>query len=57
MRDALHELSRSGTQKGLLEKMMTRDEFYELTDYRSVERADQATARKASRLLGGPSEG
>lgn len=56
MRDALRELSRSGTQKGLLEKMMTRDEFYELTDYRSVERADNATARKASRLLGRPSE-
>jgi methylisocitrate lyase len=56
MREALRELSRSGTQKALLEKMMTRDEFYELTDYRSVERADQATARKASRLLDRRSE-
>jgi len=56
MRDALRELSKSGTQKRLLEKMMTRDEFYELTDYRSFERADQATAGKASRLLDGPSE-
>jgi methylisocitrate lyase len=51
MRDALRALSKSGTQKGLLEKMMTRDEFYELTDYRSLERADKETARKASRLL------
>jgi methylisocitrate lyase len=50
MRDALKELARSGTQEGLLEKMMTRDEFYELTDYRSLERSDRATARKASAL-------
>lgn len=52
MRDALGELSRSGTQKDLLEKMMTREEFYELTDYRSLERADKDAARKGSRLLG-----
>jgi methylisocitrate lyase len=51
MRGALDELSKAGTQKGLLDKMMTRDEFYELTGYRSVEREDQATSRKASRLL------
>jgi len=50
MREALKELSRSGTQKALLGKMMTRDEFYELSDYRSLERADKETARKASRL-------
>jgi methylisocitrate lyase len=52
MRDALRELSKTGTQKALLENMMTREEFYELTDYRSVESADRATSRKASRLLG-----
>jgi methylisocitrate lyase len=51
MRDALGELSRSGTQRGLLEKMMTRDELYKLTDYRTLEKADKAIARKASRLL------
>jgi len=51
MQDALRELSKSGTQKGLLKKMITRDEFYELTDYRSLERADKETARKGSRLL------
>ena len=51
VRDALRELSKSGTQKEFLDKMMTRDEFYELIDYRTVERTDQATARKASRLL------
>ena len=53
MRDALRELSRSGTQKALLEKMMTRDEFYRLTNYRALEEADRATARKASRLDSG----
>ncbi len=51
MREALRELSKSGTQRALLEKMMTRKEFYELTDYRFLENADRATARKASRLL------
>ncbi len=51
VRDALLELSRSGTQKAFLERMMTREEFYELTGYRSLERADKATARKALRLL------
>jgi hypothetical protein len=30
--------------------MMTRDEFYELTDYRSLERSDKAMAGKASKL-------
>jgi methylisocitrate lyase len=51
MRDALQELSGAGTQEGLLDKMMTRKGFYELTDYRALESADAATARKASRLL------
>jgi methylisocitrate lyase len=50
-RDALRELSKSGTQRAFLEKMMTRNEFYELTDYPSIERADRATSREASRLL------
>lgn len=52
MQGALRELSKAGTQKGLLEKLMTRDEFYDLTGYRALERADKETARKASRLLG-----
>jgi methylisocitrate lyase len=53
MRDALRELSKSGTQNGLLDKMMPREEFYKLTDYRSLERADKETARKARRLSPG----
>ena len=51
VRGALFELSRSGTQKGLLEKMLTRDDFNVLIDYLSAERQDKATSRKASRLL------
>jgi methylisocitrate lyase len=54
MRDALEELSRSGTQKALLGKMMTRDEFYELTGYRALENADKTTARRASELSHNP---
>ncbi|MDA4116947.1 MAG: methylisocitrate lyase [Thaumarchaeota archaeon] len=48
---AYKELSRSGTQKGLLDKMMTRSEFYALTDYRSIEKTDDDVAREAVRLL------
>jgi methylisocitrate lyase len=51
MQGAFQELSLSGTQKGLLGKMMTREEFYDLTDYRLIERTDSAIARKAARLL------
>ncbi len=51
MQEALGELARSGTQRGLLEKMMTREEFYALTDYHSIGRADDAIARNASLLF------
>jgi len=51
MRDALRELSKTGTQTSLLDKMMTRGEFYELIDYRSTESEDRTTARKAAHLL------
>jgi methylisocitrate lyase len=51
VKDALSELSRSGTQKALLAKMLTRDDFNKLIDYRSMERTDRETSRKASRLL------
>lgn len=50
VREALLELSRSGTQKALLGKMLTRDDFNKLIDYASVERTDRETSRKASRL-------
>lgn len=49
-RDALDALSKTGTQKGIVDRLMTRDEFNELIDYRSLEAADRETARKASGL-------
>jgi methylisocitrate lyase len=52
-REAFSELSRSGTQKAILRRLMTREDFNELIDYSSVERTDRATARKASRLPNG----
>ncbi len=50
MRDALKDLASSGTQRGFLGKMMTREEFYDLIDYRSLEASDRAVARKSKRL-------
>ncbi len=52
VRRALEELSESGTQKGLLDTLMTRDEFNGLIDYRSFESADRSAASRASTLAG-----
>lgn len=49
--DALGELASRGTQKALLKKMMSRDEFYDLIDYRAYGSADARTAMKARKLL------
>jgi methylisocitrate lyase len=49
--DALVELAASGTQKGLLNRMMDRSEFYDLIDYRSYESLDAKSVRKARKLL------
>jgi methylisocitrate lyase len=51
--DALEELARVGSQRALLEKLMKRDAFNDLVDYRSYERADVSTAAKARRLNAG----
>jgi methylisocitrate lyase len=48
---ALDELATSGTQRGLLERMMHRDEFYDLIGYRAYEAVDGTTARKAKKVL------
>lgn len=50
VREGLAALSKAGTQRGILGSMMTREEFYDLTGYRSLEKADLETARRASRL-------
>ncbi len=47
---AFNEIAKKGTQKDILEKLMTRKEFYELSDYYSYERLDKEIARKAKRL-------
>ncbi|MBI3951632.1 MAG: methylisocitrate lyase [Acidobacteria bacterium] len=49
--DAYKELIALGTQKGLLDRMMSRSEVYELLDYYWYESADQRTARTAADIL------
>lgn len=49
--DSLDELARKGTQKGFLEKMMERKEFYNLIGYESYERSDRDTASKARKVM------
>jgi methylisocitrate lyase len=51
IQDAFAALSRDGTQRGFLDRMMTRDEFYGLIDYRAYEKLDSETAKKAEALL------
>jgi methylisocitrate lyase len=50
--DTYEELMAVGTQKGLLDRTMTRDEIYELIGYYSYESADMRTARAAADILG-----
>jgi methylisocitrate lyase len=49
--DTYRELVASGTQKGLLDRMMTRNEIYELIDYYSYESADKRTASAVADIL------
>jgi methylisocitrate lyase len=49
--DTFKELKRLGTQKGLLNRMMTRKEIYDLIDYDALESLDQKTLIKAKKLL------
>lgn len=51
IRETLVTLKTKGTQKDLLNKMMTRKEFYELIDYHMYEEKDKEIARKANNLL------
>ncbi len=45
------ELRKKGTQRGLLGKMMTRKEIYELIDYYGYEATDRRTLAKAKQIL------
>ena len=49
--NAYSELSAKGTQRGLLNKMMTRSDFYKLIDYQKYELMDKNTLREARNLL------
>ena len=51
IRSALEVLKREGTQKSLLDKMMTRQEFYELIGYYEYEERDKQIASKAEELV------
>jgi len=44
------ELKSKGSQKAILDSLMTREEFYELIDYRKYEQADQKALDAARRL-------
>ena len=46
----LEELKKNGTQKGMLDSLMTRKEFYELIDYYRYERLDKKALSAARRL-------
>jgi methylisocitrate lyase len=51
VQDSLKELSLKGTQKGLLDRMMDRKEFYGLIGYDEFEKLDRVTASKARKIL------
>jgi methylisocitrate lyase len=48
---SLNELALKGTQKGFIDEMMERKEFYDLIGYRGYEKSDGAVASKARKLL------
>jgi len=48
--DALRDLAKAGSQRGFVDRMMTRKEFYELTDYDSLSEFDRRIDREGSRL-------
>ena len=51
--DALNHLRLKGTQKGILDSLMSRQEFYDLIDYYRYEEADKKALDEAKRLRTG----
>ena len=51
IREALKTLKMEGTQKRLLDRMMTRQEFYDLIGYYEYERRDSEIASRAEELM------
>ena len=52
IREAFKVILSEGTQKGILDRMMTRSEFYELIGYGEYESRDSMIAEKARRIVG-----
>jgi methylisocitrate lyase len=50
-KDALAELALKGTQKRLLDRMMDRNEFYRLIDYKAHESMDERISNRARKIL------
>lgn len=50
VQDTFRELSKRGTQRGLLKRLITRDQFNKLIDYQSYEKLDRETLLEARRL-------
>jgi methylisocitrate lyase len=50
VKGTLEELKSEGTQNGILNSLMTREEFYDLIDYYRYERADKKALNSAARL-------
>lgn len=51
--DTFEELKTTGTQKGILDRLMTRKDFYDLIDYYRYEQADRKALVAARKLHGG----
>lgn len=56
IRDALKTILAEGTQKNLLDKMMTRWEFYDLIGYSRYEEEDRIIAEEAAKIAGNTRE-
>ncbi len=54
VKDVFAILKAEGTQKGALDSLMTRNEFYDLIDYYRFEEADERAMRAARELRRGP---
>jgi methylisocitrate lyase len=52
----LNELRKAGTQKGMLDSLMTRKQFYDLIEYSRYEKADEKALQAARRLVGSRKE-
>jgi methylisocitrate lyase len=49
--EAFSAIAKKGTQRAIVKKLMTRNEFYELSNYRSYESLDKTIEKKAKSLV------